>query len=288
MFSKRNNHVFLKSCLSSVKTPNTLNVLQTKVAFWTFLLLNVCEKVLGLLRACDRTEAGQGRLQTEAQGRLPWTPIRPSQWAGSGIVAGPDRVRGGVERPRRRGRWVSCRDSGCPRGSRGATHIVRGRGRVSADFHGVQMLNMQMSDRIVRRWIGPPSWLAWGQSAGSGAGVSRAQPRSPGQNEQPLAGGTLDVWTWIRLYLVTTILIDSNVCLSGAASDICHLGWRGLKWKSNRPLLSFELRYCATFLKDDKKRKKTSTMSLNGHYGIRFQVVVCFSDFKIISAFIFF
>lgn len=71
MFSKRNNHVFLKSCLSSVKTPNTLNVLQTKVAFWTFLLLNVCEKVLGLLRACDRTEAGQGRLQTEAQGRLP-------------------------------------------------------------------------------------------------------------------------------------------------------------------------------------------------------------------------
>lgn len=71
---------------------------------------------------------------------------------------------------------------------------------------------MQMSNRIVRRWIAPLpepdlhqdnpwQWL-------------RGQRSSPGQNEQPAADGHENVWTWSRLYSMTKILIDSNVCLS--------------------------------------------------------------------------
>lgn len=76
---------------------------------------------------------------------------RPVSGAGSGIVAGPDRVRRGQE-GETGGGWGA--------GTQPAPGVVGGQrlrgqwgegGEVLADFHGVQMLNMQMSNRIVRR-----------------------------------------------------------------------------------------------------------------------------------------
>lgn len=113
--------------------------------------------------ACRQTQKGTFTLNS----------TRPVSEAGSGIVAGPDRVTRGEERAEGGGG----RDRGCPWG-RGELPPSDG-GRkcagsvcewgeggilVLADFHGVQMLNMQMSNRIVRRWIGSPSWFALGQS----------------------------------------------------------------------------------------------------------------------------
>lgn len=108
--------------------------------------------------------------------------------AGSGIVAGPDRVRGVFKRPQGGEGWAAGTAAalgvtGCYPHRVGVCDAYEkrrgGRGRVSADFHGLQMLNMQMSDRIVQCWIGSPSWLAWGQSPAAVPGsavVSRAAP----------------------------------------------------------------------------------------------------------------
>lgn len=53
-----------------------------------------------------------------------------------------------------------------------------------------------------------------------GSGVSRASLDKMSSRLQTAE----DVWTWIRLYSMTWILIDSNVCVSVCleVSDICH------------------------------------------------------------------
>lgn len=172
----------------------------------------------------DRTEARQGSPQTDDQKEtFTLNSNRPVSGAGSGIVAGPDRVRRGLE-GETGGGWGA--------GTQPAPGVVGGQrlrgqwgegGEVLADFHGVQMLNMQMSNRIVRRWIGSPpdlhqdnpwQWL-------------RGQRSSPGRNEQPAADAPENVWTWSRLYSMTRILIDLNFCLS-VWERIWHLSfqWR--------------------------------------------------------------
>lgn len=98
---------------------------------------------------------GQGRIgrpQTDREGDITLNSTRPVCGAGSGIVTGPDRVRRGEEGETEGGGWGA--------GTEAAPEVMghypcggsAGEGReVLADFHGLQMLNMQMSNRIVRQ-----------------------------------------------------------------------------------------------------------------------------------------
>lgn len=232
-----------------------------------------------MLRVCDRTEAGQGRPQTEAQGHLPWTPIRRSQ--GRGQVLSPGLTGSEVSSRGHKGGMgggVGCRDSGCPRGHRVLPTSCGGVQRLweAAQGEGLSIGRFSWgadaqyadvwSNCAMLNWF--PLLISMRTIPGRGAGVSRGQPRCLGQNEQPLTGGALDVWTWIRLYFVTTILIDSNVCLSGTASDICHSAEE--VWNGNQTIhgLAFSGVIVLRFLKMIK-RKKTLTMSLNSPNGFR-------------------
>lgn len=76
---------------------------------------------------------------------------RPVFGAGSGIVAGSDRVRRGEEGETGEGGWGARTEAG-PGVVGCYPHVGEGEGgKVLADFQGVQMLNMQMSNRIVRQ-----------------------------------------------------------------------------------------------------------------------------------------
>lgn len=103
---------------------------------------------------------GRGRTGQPADGPEKGTftlnSNRPVSGAGSGIVAGPDRVRRGQEGTRGGDREEGGGGGGqghrLPPGSWGATPVGGPErvGEVLAGFLGVQMLNMQMSNRIVR------------------------------------------------------------------------------------------------------------------------------------------
>lgn len=121
---------------------------------------SVClgEKVWKKSGACDYwTRAGQGPRrpgQTAAEKRIfTLNSTRLVSGAGSGIVAGPDRVRRGQE-GETEGGGFGAGTGGCPRGHGVLTPPGAGggmEGQILADFRCVQMLNMQMSNRIVRR-----------------------------------------------------------------------------------------------------------------------------------------
>lgn len=123
------------------------------------------------------------------------------------------------------------------------------------------MLNMQMSNRIVRRWIGSPSWFASQQSTA----VAQGSAESPGQNEQPAADAPENVWTWSRLYSLTRILIDSGFCLS-VWECVWHLSslWRScLSQCKMRKNIWRELYYRASICEEtDPCRPKRETQLL--------------------------
>lgn len=272
---------------------NSLVFLRLK---WTLLVYHVCEKVLAVVRVCV-TGQGPDGVACRRRHRDIYLELQSG------------RLRGGVRycRPGLTGSEASSRGRGGVGGLWGQrlTSGVTGRyphrvGVASAPEKRRRRLGEGPS--IGRFWWGADAQYAdvWSNCAtlnwfpllismrtipGSGAGVSRGQPPSLGQNEQPLAGGALDVWTWIRLYLVTTILIDSNVCLSGTASDICHSAEE--VWNGNQTIHWVLLSWVIVlhFWKMIE-RKKTSTMSLNSRNGARFQIVVWVSGITIIPTLI--
>lgn len=127
-----------------------------KTVLWICLFLsNVCvwggERAVHVITAQgpDRGQAGQ----TDAEkGTFTLNSTRLVDGAGSGIVAGPDRVRRGWKGETMEMGGVQ--GQGLPPGSWGA-YPTGGQwgdgGLILADFCVVQMLNMQMSNRIVRR-----------------------------------------------------------------------------------------------------------------------------------------
>lgn len=179
----------LRFCLLSSKKTKYNTSSSSKGAFWTFLLFNVCEKVLGTVHVCVTGQRLDGAAcRHRGTGTFTLNSNQAVSGAGSGIVAGPWQGQRCRQEAAGGGGWAAGTAAalgvtGCypRRVGVGSVHEKQrgGRGPVLADFHGVQMLNMQMSDRIVRRWIGSPYWLAWGQSPAAVQGsavVSRAPP----------------------------------------------------------------------------------------------------------------
>lgn len=119
-----------------------------------------------------------------------------------------------------KGRCGRSRDRGCPRGHGVLTLLgARGgrRGRYWQIFVGCRCSICRCLIELWGHELVPPPDL----HQDNPSPWLRGQRSSPGQNEQPAADAPENVWTWSRLYSLTKILIDSNVCLSGSASDIC-------------------------------------------------------------------
>lgn len=209
------------------------------------LLKNVCVRKCEIKTPAVHVIMEQSRLQTDAERKsFTLNSTQPVSGAGSGIVAGPDRVR-----RLQRGERGGVHGQRMPLRSRGATLVGVGwgsgwgrEGRYWQIFMGCRCSICRCLIELCSNELVPPL-ICIRTIPNGGSGVSRASLDKMSSRLQTAE----DVWTWMRLYSMTWILIDSNVCLSvwKRLTSVILRMILGLKQEKNPDFFAFVLNFGA-------------------------------------------